>query len=122
MNGESRSSSAQVHSRLTKTSEEEGLSVVVPAWDAATHKPKGDRAGAKKLPTDADDRAARRAWWTAVIGLVIWPLLLYSISVVLILGLTNRPLSSRGTRFFYGALAVNAAFIAFAFVWLGTHR
>ena len=122
MNGESRPSSAPAHSRLTKAAEEEGLNVIVPAWDAATQKPRGDRVGAKKLPTDSDDRAARRAWWTAVVGVVLWPLLLYSITVVLILGLTNRPLSSRGTRFFYGALAVNAAFIAAAFAWLGMHR
>jgi hypothetical protein len=122
MNGESRSNSAPVRSRLTKTAEEEGLKVVVPAWDAATQMSKSGRAGTKKLPTDADDRAARRAWWTAVVGIAVWPLLLYSIAVVLILGLTSRPLSPRGSRFFYGALAVNAAVIAAAFAWLGMHR
>ena len=80
------------------------------------------RSASRKPPTDADDRAARRAWWTAVIGIVCWPLLIYSIGVVLLLGLTGRQLSPRGTRFFYGALAVNALIFAVAFAWLGMHR
>jgi hypothetical protein len=104
----------------TRTAEEDGLSIVVPAWDAATGK-KG-RSTAGKSPTDADDRAARRAWWTAVLGIVCPPVLIYSISVVLLLGLTGRALSSRGSRFFYGALVLNAAIIAAAFAWMGMHR
>jgi hypothetical protein len=122
-NGESTIRSAPVQGgRVARTAEDEGLKIVVPAWDAATGKGKSDRASAKKLPTDADDRAARRAWWTAVIGIIFPPLLIYSIIVVLVLGLTNRPLSARGSRFFYGALGINAAIIAAAFVWLGMHR
>lgn len=121
-NGESPSKSATArNNRLPKTAEEEGLTIVVPPWDAATGKSKSGRAIGKKLPTDADDRAARRAFWTAVAGIIIWPLLIYSIIVVLLLGLTNRPLSPRGSRFFYGALALNAAIFAVAFAWLGTH-
>jgi hypothetical protein len=121
-NGESPSKSATARNvRSLQTAEEEGLKIVVPPWDAATGKPKSERAIGKKLPTDADDRAARRAFWTAVAGLLCPPLLIYSIVVVLLLGLTNRPLSARGSRFFYGALAVNAAIFAVAFAWLGTH-
>jgi hypothetical protein len=104
----------------TRTAEEEGLNIVVPAWDAATSS--GTSRRASKPPTDADDRAARRAWWTAVLGIVCPPLLIYSIGVVILLGLTGRELSSRGTRFFYGALAINALIVAAAFAWLGMHR
>jgi hypothetical protein len=110
---------ASVPAGRTRTAEEDGLRIVVPAWDAAVGKRSGRTS--QKSPTDADDRAARRAWWTAVLGMVCPPLLLYSIGVVLLLGLTGRELSSRGSRFFYGALAVNAAIIAAAFAWLGMH-
>jgi hypothetical protein len=120
-NGESPLKPAVVPTGRTRTAEEEGLSIVVPAWDAATSTGKNRRAG-KKPPTDADDRAARRAWWTAVFGIVCPPLLIYSIGVVMLLGLTGRELSSRGSRFFYGALAINALIIAAAFAWLGMHR
>jgi hypothetical protein len=120
-NGESSLNPALVSASRTRTAEEDGLQIVVPAWDATTASGQ-NRLAAKKPPTDADDRAARRAWWTAVIGIVCPPLLLYSIGVVLLLGLTGRELSSRGARFFYGALAVNALIIAAAFAWLGMHR
>lgn len=103
--------------RLTRTAEEDGLKIVVPAWSPNTPGSGGGRAAQRRGPTDADDRAARRAWWCAVFGMVIWPLLIYSIGVVLILGLSNRPLSVRGTRFFYGALALNALFIAAVFAF-----
>jgi hypothetical protein len=121
-NGESPLKAAPMRSGMTRSAEDEGLKIVVPAWDASTGKAKSDRASANKSPSDADDRAACRAWWTAVIGLVCPPLLIYSIIVVLVLGLTNRQLSARGSRFFYGALVVNAAIMAVAFAWLGTRR
>ena len=73
-------------------------------------------------PTAANDRAARRAWWTALLGVILWPLLLYSVAVVLGLGLLNRPLSRRGNWFFYGALAINALFVAAVFTWLAMQR
>ncbi|HWB12131.1 MAG TPA: hypothetical protein VG826_23090 [Pirellulales bacterium] len=119
-NGESPLKPGPVAASRTRTAEEDGLNIVVPAWDAAITK-KGRQASGKP-PTDADDRAARRAWWTAVLGIVCPPLLIYSIGVVMLLGLTGRELSSRGTRFFYGALAVNALIIGAAFTWLGMHR
>jgi hypothetical protein len=121
-NGESRSKGLSLPPlRPVRTAEDESLKITVPPWDGA--KASSGRSGGKSTnPTEADDRAARRAWWAAVIGLALWPVLLYSIGIVLVLGLSNRPLSSRGNRFFYGALAINALFIAAAFILLGTRQ
>lgn len=124
MNGDSASkrlSPARI--RQARTSEDDALKIIVPPWDGAKAKGAGRRSGGKSSnPTEIDDRAARRAWWAAVIGIVLWPTLLYSIYIILVLGLSNRPLSSRGNRFFYGALVLNALFIAAAFAWLGTQQ
>jgi hypothetical protein len=121
-NGESRSKGISLPPlRPVRTAEDESLKIIVPPWDGA--KASSGRSGGKSTnPTEADDRAARRAWWAAVIGLALWPVLRYSIGIVLVLGLSNRPLSSRGNRFFYGALAINALFIAAAFILLGTRQ
>ena len=109
--------------RAARTAEDEALKIIVPPWDAAAAKSTGGQSSTKKgATTDADDRAARRAWWTAVFGIIVPPLLIYSIGVVLILGLTNRPLSRRGDRFFYGALAINALIIGALFVVLGMQQ
>lgn len=100
------------------------LQIVVPPLDASAIKPSAaeERRRAKANPVVANDRAARRAWWTAVVGLIglpiLWPVLLYSAAVVLGLGLLNRPLTRRGERFFYGALALNALAVAVVFVFL----
>lgn len=100
------------------------LQIVVPALgpSAATLSAAEARRRAKADPSVAYDRAARRAWWTAVIGLVVWPLLLYSAAVVLGLGLLNRPLSRRGEWFFYGALALNALAVAAVFAFLALRQ
>lgn len=109
--------------RLTRTAAEDGLDIVVPAWDPNTAKTGRGSGGANRRgPTEADDRAARRAWWTAVLGIPCPPLLIYSIGVILILGFSNRPLSARGNRFFYGALALNALIIAAVFAICGMLR
>lgn len=124
MNGESSPRFAPL-ARMprTRTLEDEAMKIVVPAWDPATGKGASGASGARqRSATEADDRAARRAWWTAVIGIICPPLLLYSITVVLILGLTNRPLSARGSRFFYGALAINALIIAAFFILSGMRQ
>lgn len=100
------------------------LQIVVPPLDASAIKPSAaeERRRAKADPVVANDRAARRAWWTAVIGVIglpiLWPVLLYSAAVVLGLGLLNRPLTRHGERFFYGALALNALAVAVVFVFL----
>ncbi|MGH7136963.1 MAG: hypothetical protein ACREHD_14580 [Pirellulales bacterium] len=107
----------------TRSPEDEAMKIVVPAWDPATGKGASGASGARqRSATEADDRAARRAWWTAVFGIFCPPLLLYSIAVVLILGLTNRPLSTRGHRFFYGALTINALLIAAFFILSGMRQ
>lgn len=100
------------------------LQIVVPPLDASAIKPSAaeERRRAKSDPVIANDRAARRAWWTAVIGLVVWPLLFYSAVVVLALGLLNRPLSRRGNWFFYGALALNALAVAVVFAFLAMRQ
>ncbi len=104
------------------------LQMVVPPLDAGASPSSAAEARrrAKSDPTVANDRAARRAWWTAVIGLVglpiLWPLLLYSAAVVLALGLLNRPLSRRGARFFYGALGLNALAVAVIFAVLALRQ
>jgi hypothetical protein len=123
MNGDTATKAAPLPPiRIPRTAEDDNLMIVVPAWDAAGGASAGKSRGRKSNPTEADDRAARRAWWTAVIGVVCPPLLIYSICVLLILGLTNRPLSARGSRFFYGALTVNALIIAAFFALLGTQQ
>lgn len=123
MNGESSPRFAPL-ARMprTRTLEDEAMKIVVPAWDPATGKGVAGASTRQRSATEADDRAARRAWWTAVIGIICPPLLLYSITVVLILGLTNRPLSARGSRFFYGALAINALIIAAFFILSGMRQ
>ncbi|HEX5446113.1 MAG TPA: zinc ribbon domain-containing protein [Pirellulales bacterium] len=104
------------------------LQMVVPPLDAGALPSSAAEARrrAKSDPTVANDRAARRAWWTAAIGLVglpiLWPLLLYSAAVVLALGLLNRPLSRRGARFFYGALGLNALAVAVVFAFLALRQ
>ena len=110
--------------RAPRTAEDEALKIIVPPWDPATGKRKSaedqaaDELAAKVA---ANDRAARRAWYAALFG-IFPPCLVYSIWVVLVLGLTNRPLSRRGHRFFYGALVVNALLIAAFFAWFGRQR
>lgn len=111
--------------RTPRTAEDDALEIVVPPWDPSKGKHKSaDQQAADELAGKiaADDRAARRAWYTALFGLICPPLLIYSIWVILVLGLTNRPLSRRGDRFFYGALAVNALFIAAFFGWFGRQQ
>lgn len=110
--------------RIPRTAEDEALTIVVPPWDPS----KGKRKSAEAQAADdqaakiaANDRAARRAWYAALVG-ICPPFLIYSIWVVLVLGITNRPLSRRGHRFFYGALAVNALLIAAFFAWFGRQR
>lgn len=100
------------------------LEIVVPPLEASALQPSAAEARrrAKADPAVANDRAARRAWWTAVIGLAFPPLLLYSAAVVLGLGLLNRPLSRRGSRFFYGALALNALVVAIVFAILALRQ
>lgn len=104
------------------------LQIVVPPLDAGAMQASAAEARrrAKADPIVAYDRAARRAWWTAVIGVmglpILWPLLLYSAAVVLGLGLLNRPLSRRGARFFYGALALNALAVAAVFTFLALRQ
>lgn len=104
------------------------LQIVVPPLDSSAHQSSAAEARrrAKADPALANDRAARRAWWTAVIGLIglpiLWPLLLYSAAVVLALGLLNRPLSRRGARFFYGALGLNALAVALVFAFLALRQ
>lgn len=123
MNGDS-SKAGALPTLRRRTADDDALKIVIPAWDAAASKTRGaaGQSTAKKAASDADDRAARRAWWTAVVGILLPPLLIYSMGVVLILGLTNRPLSERGNRFFFGALAVNALVIAALFGWLGMRQ
>lgn len=111
-------------SSVSRTAEDEALKIVVPPWDPARGKRKSaDEQAADELAGKiaANDRAARRAWYAALVG-ICPPCLVYSIWVVLALGLTNRPLSRRGHRFFYGALAVNALLIAAFFAWFGRQR
>ena len=104
------------------------LQIVVPPLDAGAMQASAAEARrrAKADPIVAYDRAARRAWWTAVIGVmglpILWPLLLYSAAVVLGLGLLNRPLSRRGARFFYGSLALNALAVAAVFTFLALRQ
>jgi hypothetical protein len=84
-------------------------------------------------PTALTDRAAKRAWWCAVAGVGVCPLLLYatwwtaviaalalpalgySICVVHSIGLRNQPLSRTGERHFYGALGLIALFAVLLF-------
>jgi hypothetical protein len=109
--------------RRPRSAEDDSLTITVPAWDPATGKSAGGRAGgSKRSPTDYDDRAARRAWWTAVGGLIFPPVLIYSMFVIVVLGLTNRPLSPRGERYFYGALALNALLLAAFFAFYSTQK
>ncbi|HVX11832.1 MAG TPA: hypothetical protein VHC22_11675 [Pirellulales bacterium] len=108
--------------RVPRSTEDEDLKIVVPAWGGASTAGAGQSKGRKGSATDYDDRAARRAWWTAVLGIPCPPLLIYSLGVVLLLGLSNRPLSARGNRFFYGALAMNALIIAGYFAVLGMRQ
>ena len=123
MNGESSTKAVPLPPRrLARSGDDEHLKIVVPAWDPGTGTSAGQAKSRKGNAIDADDRAARRAWWTAVFGILCPPLLVYSISVVLVLGLTNRPLSTRGNRFFYGALAVNALIVAAFFALFGWRK
>ncbi|HQU44136.1 MAG TPA: hypothetical protein PK867_15055, partial [Pirellulales bacterium] len=125
MNGESAVKPVALTPLRARTAEDEALKIVVPPWDPAKGRSKAAATEASDdnaKRTEADDRAARRAWYAAVLGIVIWPLLLYSMWVVLVLGLTNRPISRRGHRFFYGALLVNAVLIAAFFAWFGRQQ
>ncbi|HVA49694.1 MAG TPA: hypothetical protein VNH11_25230 [Pirellulales bacterium] len=125
MNGESAVKPVALAPLRARTAEDEALKIVVPPWDPAAGRKKvaaGEANEDNAKRTEADDRAARRAWYTAVFGIVCPPLLLYSMWVVLVLGLTNRPLSGRGHRFFYGALLVNAVLIAAFFAWFGRQQ
>lgn len=106
--------------RVPRTAEDDDLKITVPAWGGASTT--GQSKAKKAVTSDYDDRAARRAWWAAVLGIPCPPLLIYSLGVVLMLGLSNRPLSARGHRFFYGALAMNALIIATYFAVLGMRK
>lgn len=122
-NGETTDHGVTVPRRSRSATAEDDLKIVVPAWDPTTSKSGRESGAAKRRePTDADDRAARRAWWCSVFGIPFAPLLIYSIGVVLILAFSNRPLSARGSRFFYGALALNALIVAAGFIILGRLR
>lgn len=59
--------------------------------------------------TDVGDSEARRAWRTAVLGLVVCPplLSLYSAYLLIKLGSSNPPLSHRGRNSVVGAIVVN---------------
>lgn len=122
-NGATTDQGVTVPRRSRSAAAEDDLKIVVPAWDPTTSKSgRGSGAAKRREPTDADDRAARRAWWCSVLGIPCPPLLIYSIGVVLILAFSNRPLSARGSRFFYGALALNALMVAAGFLILGRLR
>lgn len=122
-NGETTDQGVTVPRRSRSAAAEDDLKIVVPAWDPTTSKSgRGSGAAKRREPTDADDRAARRAWWCSVLGIPCPPLLVYSIGVVLILAFSNRPLSARGSRFFYGALALNALIVAAGFLALSRLR
>lgn len=62
----------------------------------------------------AAEQAIRRAWWTAIIGLVVCPgvLHLYSLGVLFILGFWNQPLSPRARWMYAGALMVDGLALA----------
>ncbi len=74
-------------------------------------------AGNRVLPIDttAGDQAARRAWYAALIGLALCPLLVgpvvnfYSLCVLLDVGRKNWRMSGHGNRMYFAALAVDAA-------------
>jgi hypothetical protein len=65
--------------------------------------------------SSADD-TAKRAWRTAVFGIVFIPLLVYS--VFLILKISRQELSPAGTRQYYGALAIILTMFGLSWVLL----
>ncbi len=66
------------------------------------------------LTARAAEQAIRRAWWAAIIGLVLCPGVahLYSLGVLFILGFWNQPLSPRARWMYAGALVVDGLALA----------
>lgn len=71
--------------------------------------PRGAGAARSDLTARAAEQAIRRAWWAALLGLVICPGIahLYSLGVLLMLGFWNQPLSRRARWMYAGALVVD---------------
>lgn len=57
----------------------------------------------------AGDETARRAWFSAVLGAVFPPLLIYSLIMIFLT--SGKELSLKGTRRFYGAMILTALLI-----------
>jgi hypothetical protein len=68
----------------------------------------------KHLTARAAEQAIRRAWWTALIGLVVCPgvLHLYSLGVLFMLGFWDQPLSRRAKWMYAGALVIDGLALA----------
>lgn len=85
-----------------------------PELDLNLETPLEDEIDANELTaTTEGDKIAARAWRAAVIGIGLFPLLFYSL--VLVLDASRMDLSPRGTRRFYGAMAVIA--LMFIIFW-----
>jgi len=71
-------------------------------------------------PTSRGDATAARAWRAAVIGLFVCPpfLQVYSLFVLTSLAWAGLPLSDRGKRSFYLALAIDVVVVAVACLFI----